>query len=164
MKFILMLITLLIVACSPPKLGIQQHDVNTRGGIKTQGFYYNMPEYLSFMFYTNGVIFGGFFSSTRNIDTLTRIYSDTLLNNQKNYLIPDEWGLFEIKEDRKIKIEKWYTKGWGDYGITKIPGYILNDTTLLLDHPSIGRDTFYFHYLPVKPDSTNRFIKPSLKE
>jgi len=41
---------------------------------------------------------------------------------------------------------------------------VLNDTTLLWDHPSIGRDTFYFHYLPVKPDSTNRFIKPSLKK
>jgi hypothetical protein len=62
MKFILWLIMLLIVSCSPPKLSIQQHDVNTNGILKIQGFYYNKPEYLSFMFYSNGVVLCGFFS------------------------------------------------------------------------------------------------------
>jgi len=154
---------LLIVACSLPKLGIQQHDVNTSGILKIQGFYYNTPEYLSFMFYSNGVVLCGFFSDSPDINKTIINYTDRSLYNY-NYKIPYAWGLFEIKEDGMIKIEKWFSKEWADYGITKIPGNVLNDTTLLLDHPSIGRDTFYFHYLPVKPDSTNRFIKPSLKK
>lgn len=163
MKFVLMLMTLLIVACSPPKLGIHQHDVNTSGILKIQGFYYNTPEYLSFMFYTNGVVLGGFFPDTSNINKTIIHFTDRSVY-EYIYKLPYAWGLFEIKEDGRIKIEKWFSREWADYGIFKIPGYILNDTTLLLDHPSIGRDTFYFHYLPVKPDSTNRFIKPSLKK
>lgn len=163
MKRSLLFFSILFVACSPPKLGIQQHDVNTSGILKIQGFYYNTPEYLSFMFYSNGVVLGGFFSDSPDINKTIIHYTERSLYDY-NYKIPYAWGLFEIKEGGRIKIEKWFSKEWADYGITKIPGFILNDTTLLLDHPSIGRDTFYFHYLPVKPDSTNRFIKPSLKK
>lgn len=69
------------------------------------------------------------------------------------------WGLYIVNYPN-IYIERWTDGDAGaKYPVVTNKGRILNDTTMLLEGVPFGRDTFYFHYLPIKPDSTNRFIK-----
>ena len=156
-RFIGILLLTSALSCSLPKLSMKKKDI-IGNPIKMHGFYFNKPDLWSFMFYRNGVFRGDFgVEDKRNIDYVTRTFTDS--NYTKNdYKIPFVWGVFEI-QGNNIRIEKWHSKEWAAYGITKYSGIVLNDSTLLLDHPVVGRDTFYFHYLPVKPDSTNKFIK-----
>ncbi|MDP4263826.1 MAG: hypothetical protein Q8941_14960 [Bacteroidota bacterium] len=153
----ILFVLLVFLSCSLPRLGITKSDV-AGNPIKMHGFYYNKPDYWSFIFYQNGIFRGDFGAGDeKSIDYITRTFTDS--NNIKNdYRIPYAWGLFKI-DGSKISIEKWESREWAAYGITKYSGIILNDSTLLIDHPVVGKDTFYFHYLPVKPDSTNKFIR-----
>jgi hypothetical protein len=68
------------------------------------------------------------------------------------------WGLFQV-QDNQIRVEKWESRELSTYAIRKFSGTILNDTTVLLKYLHTEIDTFHFIYLPVKPDSTNQFIK-----
>jgi len=60
----------------------------------------------------------------------------------------------------EIKLEHWHSGDAGArYPTSQYYGKILNDTTLLLTGGPFGTDTFLFHAMPTKPDSTTRFIK-----
>jgi hypothetical protein len=157
MKNLFLFLILLGLSCSLPKLSIEKQAIPRRT-LKMQGFYYNKPDYWSFMLYANGVFNGDFGVSERNIYAASRQYTDSLYYKHGKD-IPYCWGLFEIKNNNIINIEHWQSREWAEYGITKFSGVIINDSTLLINHPVVGKDTFYFHYLPIKPDSTNRFIK-----
>lgn len=146
----------ILIGCSLPKLSIEKSDIRS-GIIKTNGFYYNRPDYWSFIFYQNGVIGNGLGVSEKKIETLISNYSDPNFTVSR-YNVPYVWGLFKITDD-SIYIEEWESREWAAYGKHKFSGLVLNDSTLLLNHPVVGLDTFYFYYLPVKPDSTNKFLR-----
>ena len=157
MKYLLFcLMNLCFGGCSIPKLSMIRKDINSNL-IKTQGFYYNRPEFQHFLLYNHGVILGDYSANSKNIDSVQNYWSNRELYKY-NYDLAYSWGLFEIIKD-SIRIEHWEAREWGVYRTTKYNGILLNDSTLLLNHPVVGRDTFYFHYLPIKPDSTNKFIK-----
>ncbi|MDZ7876045.1 MAG: hypothetical protein U5L45_00160 [Saprospiraceae bacterium] len=148
----------IIIACSLPKLGLSKQDVQGNP-FNMQGVYYGKKKFLNYIFYKNGVVLGGasFSRESSNIDSLVAYWTDKKQYTY-NYNIPYAWGLFKINND-KMNGAQWRGQGINSYGVTKFSAKILNDTTMLLLHPSYGIDTFYFHYLAVKPDSTNSFIK-----
>jgi hypothetical protein len=154
--YFILFILMIVLGCKLPKLSIRKQNIN-RSVIKTNGFYYNKPEFWSFMLYNNGIFRGDFGVEDKVIYSVIRSFTDSAYYKNDNNMAY-AWGLFEINNDT-INIEHWESREWAVYGITKYSGIILNDSTLLLDHPVVGRDTFYFHYLPIKPDSTNKFIK-----
>lgn len=143
-------------ACKLPKLSITKEDI-LPGKIKTNGFYYSKPDIQHFILYSNGVIFGDWASYEKSIDSVINYWSNPEMY-RNDYQLPYAWGLFKISGE-KIFIEHWQGREWAAYGITKYSGVILNDSSLLLNHPVVGLDTFHFHPLSVKPDSTNKFIK-----
>jgi len=155
-KFLLFISLFSFFSCSLPALSVQKQSI-TQNIIKTHGFYYNKPDYWSFMIYQNGVFRGDFGVDEKNIESVIRSFTDSNYTRD-DYKIPYAWGLFEIKNNT-INIERWRSGEWAAYGKTKYSGILLNDSTLLVDHPVVGKDTFYFYYFPVKPDSTNKFIK-----
>lgn len=155
-KFTLIAVFLFINACKLPKLSITKKDI-LLGKIKTNGFYYSKPDYWSFILYQNGVFMGDFGVSEKNIESVERQFSK-MVHSENIHKTSYAWGLFEVVGD-SIRIEHWESREWAAYGITKYSGVILNDSSLLLNHPVVGLDTFHFHPLSVKPDSTNKFIK-----
>lgn len=150
------LILLLNLSCRLPSLGIKQNPIKP-GILKTHGLYYNKPDYWHFALYENGVINMDAGVIEKNIEYVIKIFQDTTYRvpNQKT---PYFWGLYEVRGD-SIYIAHWESREWAAYGVTKYEGIVLNDTTLLLNHPVVGLDTFYFHYLTFKPDSLNKFFK-----
>ncbi|MDZ7878996.1 MAG: hypothetical protein U5L45_15040 [Saprospiraceae bacterium] len=160
MQKVIMLLSLFtaIAACSLPKLGLSKQDVKPNS-FKIQGFYYSKTDYTNFVFFENGVVLGGFTESMkdRNIYAISKSWTDK--ERLKFYqAIPYAWGLFQVNGQR-LKINKWSSLELGAYLVSKKVGSIVNDSTLLIVQPKIGIDTFCFHYLAVKPDSTNSFIK-----
>jgi hypothetical protein len=152
------LLLLFINACALPKLGIMKEPLIGEP-FKLQGFYYRKTDYNSFVFYKNGVVTGGLISSPkrRNIDSLTEEWANKELYKY-NYNFVSAWGLFKVKND-SIKIRKWGHIYYDEYSVNKISGTIINDSTIYLKYKGENIDTFYFHYLAIKPDSTNQFIK-----
>ncbi len=125
--------------------------------VRTDGFYYS-KKFWNFFLYRNGVVLGedAYFDSLNSI----LFFWGKNGNNRKwlNNSAPG-WGVFSV-ENTHITIEQWVGGDAGQkYPTSIIQGRILNDTTLLLEGEPFGRDTFFFHYTPIKPDSTNRFIK-----
>ena len=69
------------------------------------------------------------------------------------------WGIYKIEES-KITIEKWMSGDmFNKYRTMKFYGEIVNDSTIYIDNLyGKGRYDFKLVPLPIKPDSTNRFI------
>jgi len=124
--------------------------------LKLSGVYYN-KDFRHFFFYKNGVChYTGCMSNLNDIKTFWERngHDSKYLNNSA-----PGWGVFSV-ENAHITIEQWVGGDAGQkYPTSIIQGLILNDTTMLLEGKPFGRDTFFFHYTPIKPDSTNRFIK-----
>ena len=160
MQKIIILLSLLITicACSLPKLGLAKQDVKGNP-FKMQGFYYSKTDYMNYVFYENGVVLGGFTEplKDRNIDAISKNLMDKELIKLYQ-AVPYAWGLFQL-DGQRLKINTWLSFELGAYLVSKKVGSIVNDSTLLIVQPNIGIDTFHFHFLPVKPDSTNKFIK-----
>ena len=140
-------------SCKLPVLSIARKSIVEKP-LNMHGLYYNKSNFQNFILYQNGIIKGDFSFAEKNMESLIWLHMNGVDNFKK---LPYLWGVFEIKNNH-ITIEHWQSRSL-EYGITKYSGEILNDTMLLLNHPVVGKDTFFFHYMPVKPDSTNKFIK-----
>ena len=131
--------------------------------VRTDGIYTykNSSSKFSFFLYTNGIILREFCLdiASKNIDEVIE-YLKVLPHNHPCQDIVYAGGVFKI-EGSEIKIEKWMSgANWDTYYTRKYDGNIINDTTICINkwHTN-GCDTFHFTALPVKPDSTNLFIK-----
>ncbi len=124
-------------------------------GFRTDGFYFNRPGHLCFFFYENGVLRDGLFYP-KGIESILAFNSDPihLKNSQK---LPYSWGIFEV-HGQQIAFEKWISGDGNQYPKIKFFGTVANDTTLLIDHPTTGLDTFYFLKMVNKPDSICPFF------
>jgi hypothetical protein len=136
-------------------LKLERRDY-TGAALKTDGFYYS-KKFWNFFLFRNGIFLGGSYSKDfESISVFWNKYGhdSKFLNNDHT-----QWGRFII-DDKNIAIEKWRggDAGGRDPSIL-FNGHIINDTTLLLTGRPFGTDTFRFHAMPTKPDSTNRFIK-----
>jgi hypothetical protein len=108
--------------------------------------------------YRNGIILQGscadiaYKSDEQIIAYLTSLQHNPCLD------IVYAWGVYKI-EGSKIKIETWMSDPYKYYS-KMADGNIIDDTMFCIDNwHTKGCDTFRFRYLPVKPDSTNQFIK-----
>ena len=156
---ILIIATLSGGRCSKEDLQNAQQNY-TGTDLRLNGVFYNEPQKSHFFLYRNGVFFDGGTGFNGSVDELLEFYSQKD-NYITSYELPYSWGVFII-ENKNILVEKWVSSdAFGRYTTTKFDGVILNDTTLLLNHPAnfIGIDTFYFHQFSLKPDSMNNFIK-----
>lgn len=155
---LLLIISLLVASCtSLVPLSIERQEYNGNN-LRIDGLYYLPGEYYFFLF-QNGVYFDGG-STGLNLNAIEELYFNKSFNKNV-YILPYCWGIFNI-QGNQINIEKWTsTDAFAPYKTTKFSGQVLNDTTLIINHPasSIGSDTFYFHQFMYKPDSTNKFIK-----
>jgi len=150
-------ILLLTFSCSPTSrmpLHFQRTDYHGND-FRMDGFYYS-KRYCKFHFYSNGVMFGGTYS--KNFNDALRYWKHLLQHPEDSNQTPMEWGVFLVNYP-EIKLEHWHSGSGARYPTAQYSGKILNDTTLLLTGGPFGTDTFYFHAMPTKPDSTTRFIK-----
>ncbi len=157
--FLVILVTLSSSKCSRDDLRIERQNYSG-ATLRIDGIFYNKPQKAHFFLYRNGIIYNGGAGFNGSIKNLLEFYR-TYENYKNSYFLPYSWGVFRIDID-KIYIEKWVSgDAFGRYTTTKFDGVIINDTTLLLNHPAevIGVDTFYFHKFSPKPDSMNKFIK-----
>jgi hypothetical protein len=145
--------------CEKEELHLKRIDY-IGNDIRLDGFYYNEPDKAHFFLYSNGIMYYGGAGFKGQLIDLMKFYS--IFENYKNsYQLPYSWGVFIVKSPG-IVVEKWVSSdAFGRYTTTQFNGKIINDTTLLINHPAemIGSDTFYFHRFSPKPDSTNNFIK-----
>jgi len=157
--FLIILGAMTSITCSRRALQTTRQDyLGTE--LRLDGVYYNKPQKAHFFLYRNGVFFDGGTGFRGSVNDLMKFYSQKE-NYITAYQLPYAWGVFSI-ENNQILIEKWVSSdAFGIYTTTNFDGAIINDTTLLLNYPikSIAVDTFYFHKLSEKPDSTNTFIK-----
>jgi len=157
--FFMILGTLSSGKCSKDDLQIERENYSGTN-LRIDGVFYNNPQKAHFFLYRDGVFFDGGTGFNGSISDLIKFYSKKE-NYKTAYELPYAWGVFKIDND-EILIEKWVSgDAFGRYTTSKFSGVIINDTTLLLNHPAavIGTDTFYFHKFLPKPDSTNTFIK-----
>lgn len=157
--FFMILGTLSSGKCSKDDLQIERKNYSG-ANLRIDGVYYNNHQKAHFFLYRDGVFFDGGTGFNGSINELIKFYSQKE-NYRTAYELPYRWGVFKIEND-EILIEKWVSgDAFGRYITSKFSGVIINDTTLLLNHPAevIGTDTFYFHKFSPKPDSTNTFIK-----
>lgn len=155
---LLIFVTLASGKCKDDLQLERQNHVRTT--LKLEGLYYNKPQKAHFFLYRNGVFLDGGTGFNGSVNELIQFYSQKEIH-RTIYELPYRWGVFKIEND-EIVIEKWVSgDAFGRYTTTKFDGVIINDTTLMLNHPAeaIGVDTFYFHKFSPKPDSMNKFIK-----
>jgi hypothetical protein len=141
------------------------------GTLKTNGYYFFKSDSESaktFFLYRNGVVQGDY-----NSEPLDAVENGTVnfdasrsLNEQTKYV----WGAFYANA-QEIEIECWRPAHSGCFKTKLRKGTILNDSTFLITKIELLRkngkvesdfdvnDTFYFHALTHKPDSTNDFVK-----
>jgi hypothetical protein len=130
--------------------------------LKINGMYLNQRgNHLGrLFFYNNGVIINGFcFDFDYRNSQKSEEYFKSIAGKSPCNDIVYAWGLYQIKGN-DITIETWLSGEIFDKYRTKTSyGKILNDTTFYVDkYYTKGFDTFRFISLPMKPDSTNRFI------
>jgi hypothetical protein len=151
--------TLTFSKCEKEELSLKRIDFNGNE-IRLDGFYYNEPNKAHFFLYRNGVFFDGGTGFNGSLVDMEKFHSN-IENYKTAYEVPYFWGVFRISTG-EIQFAKWVSSDeFGRYTTTQFNGKIINDTTLLINHPAemIGSDTFYFHRFSPKPDSTNNFIK-----
>ena len=115
----------------------------------------------SLFLYRNGVILYGFclnfddYDKSQIVDYLQSIKGKENPCNKVAYA----WGIYKI-EGSKMIIETWMSGDmFNKYRTMKFYGEVVNDSTIYLDNLyGKGRYDFQFVALPIKPDSTNRFI------
>jgi len=140
-------------------LRIKRTD-NLSGKLRLDGYYYanslNSGSKEVIFLYENGVLY----QLQDNQDDL-QIIENRL--KQKYYRLaqdnPTYWGGYVIKGD-SIYIDRWVTGGgMGDKPREYGTGPILNSTSFT--NSSFGKNwgPFQFRQFPIKPDSTNRFVK-----
>lgn len=150
-------IILLGCSCSPTSrmpLHFQRMDYQGND-FRMDGFYYS-NRFCIFHFYRNGVAFGGGFG--KDFNNLLTSWNALIQRPKYSQQTPMEWGVFLVNYP-EIKLEHWHSGSGARYPTAQYAGKILNDTTLLLTGGPFGTDTFHFHAMPTKPDSTTRFIK-----
>ena len=161
-KLTIFFIVLIFCQCMTwEPLRIKKED-NLTGKLRLDGYYYifspdfNVNEVI--FLYSNGVIYqlNDSWSDLNIIEG--RLAQNFYIQNGANQDNPAHWGSYTIKRD-SIYTDRW-TSGGGtgdkprEYGV----GRILNDTTFT-NSAFGGRGPFRFRHFPIKPDSTNRFVK-----
>ncbi len=156
--YILIIFGVTFGKCEKDDLKLERQDCSGTD-LRMDGIFYNKPHKAHFFLYRNGIFFDGGTRFKGSLSDMLEFYSQNK-NYTTAYELPYRWGVFKI-ENNEIMIEKWVSSDtFGRYTTSMLTGKIINNTTLLIDYPvkSIGRDTFYFHQFPSKPDSTNTFI------
>lgn len=155
---VIMIVILSGNTCNREKLSLEKQDYSGNA-LRLDGVYYNNKHLAHFFLYRNGVMFNGGSGFNGHIGDLITYYLNP--ENYKNaYILPYKWGVFVVN-NHDILFEGWHSSdAFGGYPVTRFDGVILNETTLLINHPAkmIGQDTFYFYPFCPKPDSTNVFI------
>jgi len=158
-KYLYILIGLLFIAqCSyMGKLSIPIQDYNG-DKLKFDGFYCNVKNKNNqeiMFFYKDGFIHN---YSTDN-------YKKEFLKHEtcNIYELPYFWGVYVVDNNHRITIEYWLSNF--EYSTLKYFGNIINDSTIVFDHPSISisKDTFYYYKCDWKPDSSKITFKDKIR-
>ena len=174
-KFLLIFLIINLTSCLiTEKLKTQRIDFIT-GAFETDGYYYTKPNknnsYSSrcYIFYRNGVFFGGFGVGKSKTDIEEFLLNKERVNQSRN--LTYSWGVFQVHNDT-IEFEKWRSSdAFGGYPTFTFHGKVINKKKLLIHYPGsivsqtekartvLKPDTLYYQYFNAKPDSTNNFIK-----
>lgn len=172
-KFFFILVMSVIAACAAHQDFVLIRQNNTSDKMVLDGYYYtvwNDGYYDAIFLYENGVVYHGFNNKFEiGMDSVDRKFLSTSFKSSNSYErnVRYIWGLYQTKGD-SIMIERYVVPIFGERYQTYIQrGVIINNKQFVMTHvyfvkegreKSI-RDTFNFRPLPVKPDSTNNFIK-----
>lgn len=160
-KILISLLVCLVFSCelSRAVFGHGRHPLSFKrtpytGNVATNGAYCNKNLAL-FCLYRNGVFLTNGTGSHIGIDST---FAQMLLYSSQQYYqrVPYWWGVYKIEGD-SLWMDGWMS-GDMDYPTYLYCGKVINDTTLFIYNYPTGPDTFRFRAMPVKPDSTNRFI------
>lgn len=156
--------------CKDMELSIPRHDY-IGSLIKVEGYFYhdlNTSDNAEVYFlYRNGIVndWGSVSKEDAKNGTFTTNISGFTLKDTK-YI----WGVFQVSGNG-IEIEHWRPIINGCVKTAYLKGEIQNDSTFVItlrqnrgsrgevDWEEDSNDTFHFHYLLQKPDSTNDFVK-----
>ncbi|MEN0004069.1 MAG: hypothetical protein AAF798_07995 [Bacteroidota bacterium] len=159
-RYFLILFVFLNLGCfryARKKLSIKPNDkVLENKPLRTDGIYLAPleKEVPYFVLYANGVIFKGV---SRGGDK-----ESVLISFNRKYKPwadhPIGWGSFKISSNI-ILVETWISGDLGPYDSLKATGRIVNDSTIILGDNGRPNNTYYFHALEHKPDSTMRWFR-----
>jgi hypothetical protein len=162
-KTVFMFLALVFCQCMIwEPLRIKRAD-NLSGKLRLDGFYYSTSMITGskevIFLYSNGVLYqlGDNQSDLQVIEN--RLKQNFYKQNDTEHDNPADWGAYAIKGD-SIYIDRWIVGGGvGDKPREYGTGLILNSTSFT--NSSFGKDwgPFQFRQFPIKPDSTNRFVK-----
>ena len=170
---LLLLLYIFITSCGVTrKMETERVEFKTEK-FETSGFYYTKPDFKNgnqskcYVFYKNGVFFGGF-SVNNGVDGI----KEFLFDNDRVKAAKDlaySWGIFQVSSDF-VKFEKWISSDeFGGYPTVKYTGKVLDRKSILINTPLVYStkkqpkefriDTLYYYPFELKPDSINKFIK-----
>ena len=131
--------------------------------IRLDGYFYNFQNTNSqdvsvTFFYSNGILY----SKNLYFVSSELAANDCLVSQEKSN--KTFWGLYKISNTNIIIEQPEPING---YPIHRLDGKILNDSTILfMSYSENGKSKkipngsyFYFKHFPIKPDSTNHYIK-----
>lgn len=145
-----------------------QRSQNYRGNFRINGYYYKIYEHSisTIFFYNNGLLLSVSYEKDKIVEIENKIIEGKIEKDKFNYRF--DWGIFQIEGD-SIKYEKW--AAYDGYKPAFLhSGHILNDTTFVITSVSSNSKIFdeskftktntvyRFKHLPLKPDSTNKYI------
>jgi hypothetical protein len=137
------------------------------------GFYYTQPDFKNknlsrvYVFYNNGVFFGGFYISN-GVEEIKKFFlDDKRVKAAKD--LPYSWGVFQVNND-SIMFEKWISSdAFGGYPTVEYIGKIIDRERILINTPKVYStirtptefkvDTLYYYPFEFIPNNTNKFIK-----
>jgi hypothetical protein len=158
--------------CKDASLSITSKPIIKK--LRLDGYYYRLGDtslngkaYINFLF-ENGVVY----YKPETISDSEAINGTFVMDNSMVKQIQLDWGVYRISDNDTIELESWTPRANKCFKAMRTWGHILNDTTYELyyvevrdfkgniSEASIVNKTIkHFRKFPIKPDSTNDFVK-----
>lgn len=160
--------------CKDASLSITSKPIIKK--LRLDGYYYGLADspYVgnagNIYLYENGVVY----DNPNNITDSEAINGNFTIDNSllKPKQIQKQWGAFRINANDTIEFERWLSNPDKCFKVMRTWGHIINDTTFELyykevrDNKGINTEArmtkkgeYHFRKHPIKPDSTNDFVK-----
>lgn len=160
--------------CKDASLSITSKPIIKK--LRLDGYYYvladtpNLGKALFVYIYENGIVY---YKPETFLDS--EVINGTFVIDD-NWLKPKQkqidWGAFRISDNDTIEFERWRQSFDKCFRVDRYWGHIINDSTFELNYAALrdfkgktngtrvlNNSKYYFHKHPIKPDSTNDFVK-----
>ena len=142
--------------CAVPKLELEQQPHTS--SLRIDGMYY----YYDYLIDSSSVavlyLYGNGVLRMRGLSTEDAFKKDAR-GIFENINPRDEWGIYNVVND-SINIEKWEPSLHCGADKVSGKGWVLNDSTIVVELYPSYEEVYHFYPLDVKPDSTNEYLNP----